>query len=175
MRRLATKIVKQGAGQKICSLFLFLAAFSLSSCSLFVTRPVQEMSETAAAIRAAKEVQADTLTPELYRQATEYFFKAKREYKFKNFSKSKDYLEKSKSYAERAEFESLRQGAVRTDNGGVNPFSPIDPGAIPPPPEPAATPTPYEYPTPEPTPVYLSPEQNGQPGAAPSPQPTKSP
>src|SRR4051812_24234163 len=65
--------------------FCFLFQWANLGCSLLATRPLQEMSDTSAAIRAAKEVQADTLSPEFYRQSNEWFFKAKHEYKFKNF------------------------------------------------------------------------------------------
>src|SRR4051812_41542456 len=63
----------------------------MAGCSIVATRPVQEMSDTQASLRAAREVQADTLSPELYRQATELYFKAKNEYKFKNFELARRY------------------------------------------------------------------------------------
>lgn len=66
------------------------------------------MSDTAAAIRAAREVQADTLTPELFRQASEWFNLARREYKYKNFSLALEYAQKAKEFAEEAEFEAIR-------------------------------------------------------------------
>ena len=96
-----------------------------SAALILTTRPVQLMSDTAAAIRAAKEVQADTLAPDLYRQSNEWFFRAKREYKFKNFDLAKQYAEKARNYAEQAEFESVRNGGNRTEAGGVDPLSNI--------------------------------------------------
>jgi hypothetical protein len=120
-----------------------LAGFAIgaSACSLFATRPVQEMSDTSAAIKAAREVQADTLAPELYRQAQEWFFKAKREYKFKNFALAQEYADKSRKYAEQAEFHAIRNGASRADTAA--------PEAPPPPSAPNA----YPYPTPTGTPA----------------------
>ena len=73
------------------------------------------MSNTAAAIYAAKEVQADTLAPELYRQADEWFGKAKYEYKLKNFALATDYAKKARKFAEQAEFESIKGGGNRTE------------------------------------------------------------
>jgi hypothetical protein len=99
------------------TLFLIgaLAAFlAMPSCSLVATRPVQEMSDANAALKAAVEVQADTLAPELYRQAREWFFKARQEYQLKNFYEAKDLAERSRRFAERAEFEAIRNGAART-------------------------------------------------------------
>src|SRR4051794_8128144 len=97
---------KTGAGQKTGSRFSLAARCwrlaapllilaSVQACSVLATRPTQEMSDAAAALRAAREVQADTLAPELYRQASEWFFKAKKEYKFKNFALAGTYVEKA--------------------------------------------------------------------------------
>ncbi|MGK5089104.1 DUF4398 domain-containing protein, partial [Bdellovibrionota bacterium FG-2] len=91
------------------------AGFLTGSCSILTTRPVQEMSDTTAALRAAREVQADVLAPELYREASEWFFKARREYKFKNFNLAEEYAKNARELAEQAEFESLRAGANRTE------------------------------------------------------------
>ncbi len=150
---------------RICSLFCFqvvqlvsragvLWLVTLTGCTLFATRPVQEMSFTAAAIRAAKEVQSDTLAPEFFRQSNEWFFKAKHEYKYKNFKLAHDYAAKARFFAEQAEFESLRNGGIRSDQAGVDPLakdplagaggvgSGAGPGA------PSVKEKPYVYPTP---------------------------
>jgi hypothetical protein len=123
------------------------------------------MSDTSSAIRAAREVQADTLAPELYRQANEWFFKAKNEYKLKNFSEAREYADKARRYAENAEFEAIRGGGNRTEAvttdplaSGVNNPSPEAPIAAPSPP-------PYEYPVPQGS--MSDPTLN--PGTAPTP------
>ena len=64
-------------------------------------------------LKAAKEVNADVLAPELYRSAQETAIKARREFRFKNFEIAKKYADQGRVYAERAEFESLRNGAKR--------------------------------------------------------------
>jgi hypothetical protein len=158
----------RGAGRKLCSSLLFQAAlvgFALlaaSACTVLSTRPVQEMSDTASAIRAAREVQADTLAPELFRQANEWFFKAKHEYKFKNFKLAKDYADKSRLFAEDAEFEAIRNGGNRTETSTSDPMAS---GIASPPSLPLPTPsqTPYAYPTPTGTPADAPPPTGSTP------------
>jgi hypothetical protein len=60
-------------------LLLFFVSFLFLNiqCSLTETRPIQLMAETSAAIQAAREVQAERLSPELFRQANEHFLKAR--------------------------------------------------------------------------------------------------
>jgi len=129
--------------------FLVLAVLSVflvsSSCSVFATRPTQDMSDTTAAIRAAKEVQADTLAPELYRQATEWFFRARKEYNFKNFQLAQEYATKARHFAENAEFEAIRNGGNRSDSAPPDQAAQVQ--------NPTPTPSPYAYPTPEGTPA----------------------
>lgn len=162
--------------------FWFTLFLSQTSCSILATRPVQEMSDTAAAIRAAREVQADTLAPELYRQSTEWFFRAKNEYKLKNFKQSKDYSEKARIYAEEAEFEAIRNGGSRSENATPDPLANLSPdgaGISEPPAPPAMAPKsePYPYPTPSGTPVESYAERKAEEAAktAPTPTPNVSP
>jgi hypothetical protein len=120
---------------------------SSGSCSVFATRPVQDMSDTEAALRAAKEVQADTLAPELYRQANEWFFNARKEYRFKNFELAQEEAVKARRFAEQAEFEALRNGGNRTDVTPVDQAIQAPSQTASPAPDPSNTP--YAYPTPE--------------------------
>jgi len=80
------------------------------------------MSDALAALRAAKEVQADTLAPELYRQANEWYLQAQREYKFKNFYLAKIYIQKARGVAERAEIEALLNCGDRMTQAVANEF-----------------------------------------------------
>jgi hypothetical protein len=93
--------------------FFFICSFLIASCSIVATRPSQEMSNMDVAIRSAKEVNADVLAPELYRLAVESSLSAKREYRFKNFLDAKKHADIARSYAEQAEFESIRNGGKR--------------------------------------------------------------
>ena len=137
-----------GARRKLC--FPFLLLVMVTGCAIFASRPVQEMSDTGAAIRAAREVQADILAPELYRQSNEWFFKAKREYKFKNFDLARNYADKARFYAENAEFEAIRNGGNRTEAGTTDPMaSGINGPPAPTTNAPTPTSTPYNYPTPQ--------------------------
>lgn len=88
-----------------------------SGCAIFTTRPTQTMSDASAALKAAREAQADVLAPELYRQANDWWFKARQEYKFKQFHYAEDFAEKARLYAEQAEYSAIQQGATRQDLG----------------------------------------------------------
>lgn len=101
---------------------LFIVFLTLSSCSLVATRPVQEMSNARAALQAAKEVQADILAPDLFQQADEQFFKARREFRYKNFKEAKEYASIAQNLAEKAEFEALLNGAKR-DTVPTDPYN----------------------------------------------------
>jgi len=81
------------------------------------------MSDTSSALKAAREVQADTLAPELFRQANEWFMRAKREYKLKNFQIADEYAHKARYFAEQAEFEAMRNGAKRVEYSAPDPLS----------------------------------------------------
>ena len=101
-------------GLFFCGL-IALGTVWLAGCSIFASRPVQEMSYALASIKAAKEVQADVYAPELFRLANEWFFKAKNEYKYKNFELAKEYADQARKLAEQSEFESIRSGATRSE------------------------------------------------------------
>jgi hypothetical protein len=94
------------------------------------------MSNMEVSIRSAKEVNADTLAPELYRMANEVGQQARQAYRFKNFKIAKKLADQARNYAERAEFEAVRNGAKRD----VLPTDPLaDPSY-----QPAPIPTPGE-------------------------------
>lgn len=71
------------------------------------------MSNTAAAMRAAQEVDARTLSPDVFRRAKELFLLAKKEYKFKNFYLAKKYAIQARELAEEAELEAVKSGGNR--------------------------------------------------------------
>jgi hypothetical protein len=123
---------------------LILAPFFLISCSVTAIRPSQEMSNMEVSIRAAKEVNADTLAPELYRMANEVGQSARHEYRFKNFKIAKKLADEARSYAERAEFEAIKNGAKRETVPG-------DPLA-----DPSYQPTPISTPSPTDAPAQGS-------------------
>ena len=108
-------------GCRFALVTLVLLAALNTGCSIVATRPVQEMSNTQAAIRAANEVQADILAPELFRQANEWFLKARQEYRFKDFANAKKYADQARTLAEQAELLAIRNGGVRGGSGGEDP------------------------------------------------------
>ncbi len=124
------------------------------SCSLMATRPVQEMSLTSAALKAAHEVHADTLSPDYFSQARDWFEQAKTEYRFKNFYLAKQYADKSRVLAEKAELNSLLKGGARTEEAIPDPLDsgfPRDPH--PPISQSSSSREPYVYPSPTGTPA----------------------
>jgi hypothetical protein len=122
------------------------------------------MSDMAAAIRAAKEVQADLNATEYFRVAEELAFKAKQEYRYKNFARAKTFANQAREAAEKAEFISIRGGASRTSLSAP----PTDEGVtLPPPNEPQSAP-PAE-PTPSNSPPSSSNLSSDSPPAAPTP------
>ena len=72
-------------------------------CGLATTRPKLEMNLAAKAILAAKEVDALSLSPNAYRRAEYYYFKAKSAYRRKYFNKAKKYATLSRKFSEKAE------------------------------------------------------------------------
>jgi hypothetical protein len=92
----------------------FLLLISGSGCSVIARRPIQEMSDAAAALKAAREVQADTNSTDYFRLSEELFFKARQDYRYKNFARARKYANEARELAEKAEFLSIRGGAVRS-------------------------------------------------------------
>lgn len=91
---------------------LGIGLVELTGCGLAATRPVQELNNAEAALRAAKDLNADSLVPALYRSSADYFAKAKREYRLKNFEKAKMLFIRSMKLAEQAEFEAYGLGGA---------------------------------------------------------------
>jgi hypothetical protein len=113
------------------------------------------MSDTAAAMKAAKEAQADIIAPVLYREANEWWLKAKSEYKYKNFEEAEAYAIKARKLAEQAEFEVLKNPGQHTES---------IPDTSPPAPEATPTESPYAYPTPTGTPYDRANQQQSSGG-----------
>lgn len=86
--------------------------FILGACGLATTRPKVEMSLAQAAFMAAKEAGADLHASTLFRQAEDYYLKAKSAYRRKYFNKAKEYALFSKKYSERAEYQAIRKKAL---------------------------------------------------------------
>ncbi len=88
--------------------FFFFFLFILGACGLTTARPKLEMSLAQSAFLAAKEAQADSKSPTLFRKAEVFYIRAKSAYRRKYFNKAKEYALLSKQYAEEAEYEAVR-------------------------------------------------------------------
>lgn len=97
---------------KAINIFVFASLILLSACGLATTRPKLEMRMAQSAFVAAKQAEAQTLAPGLYRKAEFYYLKAKSSYKRKYFNKAKQYAVLSKKFAEKAEYISIRKKAL---------------------------------------------------------------
>ena len=86
--------------------------FILGACGLTTTRPKVEMSLAQAAFLAAKESGADVHASSLFRNAEDYYLKAKSAYRRKYFTKAKEYALLSKKYSEQAEYSAVRKKAL---------------------------------------------------------------
>lgn len=94
--------------------FALIILVSIAACtSVTATRPDQELAQAVYAVKAAKEVQADTLSPGMYRKATELLEEAKRDYRLKNYEESKYNLKRARLAAEAAELAALKSGGSR--------------------------------------------------------------
>jgi stalled ribosome alternative rescue factor ArfA len=91
--------------------FIFFL-IALMSCGLTTTRPKVEMSLAQAAFLAAKEAGADVHASNLFRQAEDYYLKAKSSYRRKYFNKAKEYALMSKKFSEQAEYAAIRKKAL---------------------------------------------------------------
>jgi hypothetical protein len=95
---------------KAIALSLILILFG--SCGIATTRPKVEMSLAQAAFLAAKEAGADVHASNLYRQAEDYYLKAKSAYRRKYFNKAQEYALLSKKFSEQAEYAAVRKKAL---------------------------------------------------------------
>jgi hypothetical protein len=95
------------------TIFVFMLMALAQACAITASRPVQAMSDAEAAVRAAREVNAQSLAAEIYRKSSELLAKARREYRLKQFKTAKKHADEARDYAERAEYEAIRAGGNR--------------------------------------------------------------
>ncbi len=96
----------------IKSVSILILVITFGACGLTTTRPKLEMRMAQSAFVAAKEANAQTLAPGLYRKAEYYYLKAKSSYKRKYFNKAKQYAILSQKFSEKAEYVSIRKKAL---------------------------------------------------------------
>ena len=81
-----------------------LLIFFLGACGLATTRPKTEMALAQTAFLAAKQANAQSLAPNIFRKAEFYYLKAKSAYRRKYFNKAKQYAILSQKFSEQAEY-----------------------------------------------------------------------
>ncbi len=94
------------------NILLAIILITVGACGLTTTRPKVEMSLAQAAFLAAKEAGADIHASNLYRQAEDYYLKAKSAYRRKYFNKAQEYALLSKKFSEQAEYAAVRKKAL---------------------------------------------------------------
>jgi len=127
-----------------------LLLITSSGCSVIARRPIQEMADATAALKAAREVQADTNSTDYFRLAEEMYFKARQEYRLKNFARAKKHAVEARELAEKSEFLSIRGGAVRSSLSAPQTEAPPPAEAGTPPPQGDSAPPTAPAPTPTP-------------------------
>ncbi len=116
-----------------CSLF-FPAKFWLAFSLLLVAchpRPVEDLALADVAMKAAVRAKADSLAPDAFRRAENYFLRAKKDFEEGYFESCRKNSDEARRDAEQAEFLALKkQTQIRGD------FSPSGNIELPAPPEP---------------------------------------
>jgi hypothetical protein len=96
-----------------CRIVLILLLSNLFwGCGLTTVRPKLEMSYAQAAFLAATDANAANLAPNLFKQAENYYLKAKSNYQRKYFNKAKQYAILATKYSERAEYHAKKRKAM---------------------------------------------------------------
>lgn len=108
-------------------LYGLLGLVVLSACH---PRPVEELVLADVSLKAAQKVKADVLAPDAYRQAENYYLRAKKDYNEGYFESAKKFAVEARQTAEQAEYRALlkqsqlRSGGTEPDFGGVQPRRP---------------------------------------------------
>ncbi len=89
-----------------------LLLFLLAACH---SRPVEELTLADVAVRAAQKVKADALAPDTFRQAENYFLRAKRDYSEGYYDSCRKFSTEARLLAEQAEYKALlKQSQLRS-------------------------------------------------------------
>lgn len=105
-------------------ILLVLAGVVLSSCH---PRPVEELVLADVALKAAQKVKADVLSPDAFRQAENYYLRAKKDYNEGYFESAKKFATEARQTAEIAEYKALlkqsqlRGGSLEPEFGSIPP------------------------------------------------------
>lgn len=118
------------------SLFLFL----LAACH---PRPVEDLALADVAIRAAQKVKADALAPDKFRQAENFYLRAKRDFADGYYDSCKKFANEARLMAEKAEYGALyKQTQLKSKEQEETPAATDSPSPATPPPTPPSEGTP---------------------------------
>lgn len=92
-----------------------LIVLGLAACH---PRPVEDLAIADVALKAAQKVKADSLAPDFYRKAENFYLRAKKDFAEGYFDSCKKFANQARLMAEKAEYRALqRQTHVRTKVG----------------------------------------------------------
>ncbi len=93
----------------------FLIFLGLAACH---PRPIEELAIADVALKAAQKVKADSLAPDFFRKAENFYLRAKKDFAEGYFDSCKKFADKARLMAEKAEYRALqRQTQMRTRVG----------------------------------------------------------
>jgi hypothetical protein len=103
------------------ALVLCLAAFLLSGCAVFETRPVKQIAYAEAAVQGATLANAETNpdTAAIYQLAKDSLARARSFYRLKNFSSCRKLAVRARRLAEEAEWKALRGNSGTKDSDSI--------------------------------------------------------
>ncbi len=99
---MGSKLLLIGKSSSLLGLF-----FVLCGCSVFHTRPVQQMSYAEAALRSAQAAGAEQTQPTLYQLSKDALLRARASYRVKNFEVARKMAIRARRIAEDAEMRAL--------------------------------------------------------------------
>ncbi len=84
----------------------FLIILGLASCH---PRPVEDLALADVAIKAAQKVKADSLAPDFFRKAENFYLRAKKDFAEGYYDSSKKFASQARMMAEKAEYRALQR------------------------------------------------------------------
>ncbi len=105
--------------------FTILILMSIGACT---QRPVVDLALADVAIKAAQKARADSLATDQFRQAENFYLRAKKDFNEGYFDSCKKFANQARILAEQAEYHSLlKQNQVKSKTDGKAPL----PGSVP--------------------------------------------
>jgi hypothetical protein len=97
----------------------FIVVLGLAACH---PRPLDDLAIADVALKAAQKVKADSLAPDFFRKAENFYLRAKKDFADGYFDSSKKFAGQARLMAEKAEYRALqRQSQMKTKVGDEEP------------------------------------------------------